>query len=730
MNQEETIALFERCEAARVEATAAALAQGKPEPEVREVAQETAKAVWNDWASALLDERKALEEAGQWAARRRSYGDFEAYNEATRKWLDAARADFSMLRFVMRLATSKIRLELGEVKSRPAAWQPGSTVAVSDEEINFSGFIFPGTADFQEAQFTVAARFEGAQFAGDARFRGAQCSVNARFHEAQFAGEAQFHDAKFFGRSWFSGAQFKSNADFEKAEFSLEAWFDEAQFHGPARFRAAQFAGEARFHKAQFLDSAEFNDAQFESIAWFDKTQFAEKVRFDKAQFSGNTWFHEAHFASEAWFRDARFFAADFQKAEFTSEVRFHQARFTGDTDFRGAQFGEEAWFWNTDFSGDADFEKAQFRRTAWFNGARFGKSAVFTQTGFGADVFFVDAHFVDTANFQLTKFPAFTSFQGAHFEFRANFNAIHGGLAFDLTDATFDAVPEFIQAHFEEPPRLDNLTVRERLVMGARGFGPSTFWRRRWSYPLRVFLGVMQRVFRADRNVPARWRAMKRLAMQARDQDREHEFFTREIQGARFAGDWPLPLRFWQAGAWLGFVRFWFALFYALFSNYGRSVILPVLWWIGAAAIGAMFYLGEHDGMEGRRAALERNGTHWTAAYLQTSYEAWRIGEPCDIPGAERVGLGALSPAVREATSAPREALDLALRTGFVVLDPVADNARRSFGCLFGVERFGDTVAPVVPSAVSYMMVAQKLFSALMIFLFALALRNMLKMH
>jgi hypothetical protein len=30
----------------------------------------------------------------------------------------------------------------------------------------------------------------------------------------------------------------------------------------------------------------------------------------------------------------------------------------------------------------------------------------------------------------------------------------------------------------------------------------------------------------------------------------------------------------------------------------------------------------------------------------------------------------------------------------------------------------------------VSYMMVAQKLFSALMIFLFALALRNMLKMH
>jgi hypothetical protein len=630
----------------------------------------------------------------------------------------------------MRLLTSKIRLELGEVKSRPAAWQPGSTVAVTDEEVNFSGFIFPGTADFQEAQFTVTARFEGAHFAGDARFRGAQCSANARFQEAEFAGEAQFHDAQFFARSWFSGAQFQGTADFEKAEFSLETWFDETQFHGPARFRATQFAGEARFHKTRFLDSAEFIETQFDSIAWFDKTKFAEKVRFDKAQFSGNSWFHEAHFASEAWFRDTRFFVADFQKAEFASEVRFHQARFTGDTDFRAAQFAEEAWFWNTDFSGDADFEKTQFRRNAWFNGSRFGKGAVFSQAGFGADVFFSNARFDNAANFQLTKFPAFTSFEGAQFAFRANFNAIRGGLAFDLTNAAFDAVPEFIQAHFEEPPRLDNLSVRERLVMGAHAFGPSAFWKGRASYPLRCLIGVLQRIFRADRDVPARWRAMKRLAIQAHDQDRQHEFFTREIRAARFAGDWPLPLPLWKTRAWLGFVRFWFGLLYALFSGYGRSVIVPALWWVGAVAIGTMIYLGEHDGVKARRAVLEREGAHWAAAYLRTSYEAWRLGEPCDVPGADRVGLGALSPAVREATSAPREALDLALRTGLVVLDPVADNARRSFGCLYGVERFGETVAPVVPSSVSYVMVAQKLFAALMIFLFGLALRNMLKMQ
>jgi hypothetical protein len=52
-----------------------------------------------------------------------------------------------------------------------------------------------------------------------------------------------------------------------------------------------------------------------------------------------------------------------------------------------------------------------------------------------------------------------------------------------------------------------------------------------------------------------------------------------------------------------------------------------------------------------------------------------------------------------------------------------------RTYGCLYGVELYGGSnPLAVVPSAVSTASAAQKLFSALMIFLFGLALRNMLK--
>ncbi|MFT4078760.1 hypothetical protein [Rhodomicrobium sp.] len=54
---------------------------------------------------------------------------------------------------------------------------------------------------------------------------------------------------------------------------------------------------------------------------------------------------------------------------------------------------------------------------------------------------------------------------------------------------------------------------------------------------------------------------------------------------------------------------------------------------------------------------------------------------------------------------------------------------AHRTYGCLYGVELYGGSnPVAVVPSAVSTASAVQKLFSALMIFLFGLALRNMLK--
>jgi hypothetical protein len=96
----------------------------------------------------------------------------------------------------------------------------------------------------------------------------------------------------------------------------------------------------------------------------------------------------------------------------------------------------------------------------------------------------------------------------------------------------------------------------------------------------------------------------------------------------------------------------------------------------------------------------------------------------------ASRLGWGHLSDQLRARTSAPNEALHLAFRNAFLVLDGGEEAAHRIYGCLYGLELYnqGDPV-PIVPPGVSIASAVQKLFSAVMIFLFGLALRNMLKM-
>ena len=60
-------------------------------------------------------------------------------------------------------------------------------------------------------------------------------------------------------------------------------------------------------------------------------------------------------------------------------------------------------------------------------------------------------------------------------------------------------------------------------------------------------------------RNIPARWRALKRLAIQGHDTERELEFHARELRSQRFAEDWPLPFVPPQCEGlprWLGWIN------------------------------------------------------------------------------------------------------------------------------------------------------------------------------
>jgi uncharacterized protein YjbI with pentapeptide repeats len=730
MNQDETVELFGACEKVRIEAKAEALAKGQAEEQARAAAHDAARALWNDWANKRLAESERLKENGLWDAHRQSLGPLEARNDETRQWLDAAKVDFSGLRFMMSLDADEIRLDLGDVNSRPATWEPIQAIAHENADIDLSGFIFPGNADFDETQFTGHVHFAGARFAGDVTFRDAQFSRESGFEHAVFLARARFSEAQFFEKAWFRGASFSGTASFEKTRFWRSGWFDEAQFLDSAQFGAAQFSGEVHFEKAAFMGEADFRNVVFASIAWYDEVQFLDDARFDEAQFQSNAWYNDAQFLDTAHFHRTQFFIADFQNVNFARDGRFDRASFLGEADFRQSRFSAIADFTETQFQGDTYFGKVEFSRGARFAGAMFSEGASFSQARFEDDVLFTNSTFAGHADFHLTRFPAFASFRQANFHGPANFNAIRGARAFDLSEAAFDAAPDFVQAHFEEAPRLDNLKVCERLVLDPREFGGSAFWRSNWSYPFRALFGVQRRLFSASRDRPAYWRSLMRLAGEAHDRDREQEFFARSIRAARFAGDWPLPWPPLSTRGWGGFFRFWTGLLYGLFSNYGRSVLLPLLWWAGIAALAAIFYLGQNPDVAAERAQLRQTGATRLSAWVETTRSAaWLAPQPCYLPPPDRAGLSALRPATRDGTNAPNEALLLALRAGLVFLDPGVSTSHRAFGCLYGVETYDSHLAPLTPPAVSYAMLAQKLASLLFIFLFALGLRNMLTM-
>ena len=139
-------------------------------------------------------------------------------------------------------------------------------------------------------------------------------------------------------------------------------------------------------------------------------------------------------------------------------------------------------------------------------------------------------------------------------------------------------------------------------------------------------------------------------------------------------------------------------------------------------------------------RAGQRAESVPWFARNFGTAWDVWwkhkrkcYAGEP-DQPKPDAQNpppyIGALSQGLRNGTDLANEAWHLAFRNAFIILDGSSEAAHRSFGCLYGVELYGGSnPLAVVPSAVSTASAIQKLFSGLTIFLFGLALRNMLKM-
>jgi hypothetical protein len=511
-------------------------------------------------------------------------------------------------------------------------------------------------------------------------------------------------------RLWIILAAGVFSTDRSRHTFEGEASFEELVFPDAARFDGATFVDEVDFDRATFTAAARFQSATFSAHASFQETIFHASARFEGA-----------NFADDAQFEAASFAAARFQRAAFGAEADFGRATFTGAAQFRKATFAATAWFDRASFAAVAEFQEATFRAVR-FERATFGAAARFPYATFSADTRFEgatfsggtylnDVRFDGPVNLSQARFQAAVVLDRSVFKQSASFEAIDSQAAFSLAEAAFHQVPSFIGANFRGALRLDNVATPKYRRLG-------------WT---------------PDNDASAHFRELKRRAVEAHDHDRELEFFAQEIRTARFHsgahifGGWRtvmseegrrrkfvwlrLPTRMPRFWSW----RFWFGIAYGAFSNFGRSLLRPALAWLALLLGFAVFYLGQHEHTRNARVALHSEGVWSTlAAYAETTRAAWAAPPACQ-PATNRLFAS---------TDVVKEALNLSASNALVVFNVGrGDVSRRTYGCLYGFEHGDPQAPPIVPYSVAAASTLQTLLSAILIFLFLLAVRNLLRL-
>ncbi len=489
-------------------------------------------------------------------------------------------------------------------------WMEWASVDFSGHDFrghaDFIGFVFPHTVDFSAVTSTEGEPEKKVIFTGEANFTDAIFNGDANFYKAIFDGDANFYGALFKGKADFLGAVFNGNTYFsvghstdkgkplKKATFTEEVNFSKVNFIFRADFGFVTFPKKADFSNTSFgkptedpsaLDTggvASFYHAGVPLTPNFEHAHFEEEVYFSEATFFRSAIFENARFEKHAFFSGATFgIVVSFKKSKFIGGVDFtgtgpKKVTFPGETDFSGARFVKRTDFFKESFGRRANFSGATFINNVNFSNFTFPKTADFSDATFHEEANFSDACFKEKAdfsgaifvkkaessnatlegkvNFQGCEFRGVTLFDDARFIGDTSFSYARSDSLFSMADARFRQVPDFIQMSFSAPARMDNLTIKRTRFDRDK----STKWLVRvWHY-----------IFKGNKDRAAKWRALKKLAIDSADHDRELYFFAGELH-ERKGGD-----GLWWLARWL------LGLFYWLFSNYGRGIILPFFWW------------------------------------------------------------------------------------------------------------------------------------------------------
>ncbi|WP_084419588.1 pentapeptide repeat-containing protein [Henriciella litoralis] len=561
--------------------------------------------------------------------------------------------------------------------------------------------------------FVGLASFNSADFFGLTSFDDATFAQNAEFSEASFAGPAWFTNAAFAGSAVFSKATFSGGAWFASTTISGSAWFDASTFASRATFDSAVFAGDAFFSEAYFARDAWFEDTKFGDDGWFIDAFFGGEASFDRARFAGSAGFNKAAFRGEASFDQTNFtWDAWFIEAAFAQLSWFTDATFAKDTSFSEATFLREVWFEEAAFIGDTSFEDAQFVGPAYFN----GKSAsVITDSAIGTvttdastgnfdinfpsqpswvskrsftNVSFASTLFLEEVFFDNRDFHSQTSFENSVFLRPVAFHdsKLHRGISF-RSSYLRGAMNRELEPDKKLSKALTNswhqglrrLHAAEQKAAVGKGndkdepFPKFESWKQK-------FLKVRQ-----EKNVEFEakadserseyygeledcYRTLKQIMEERRDRSQEARFFKLELKARRKRRD--------------EHVLMWERIFsdvYGAISDFGTSIIRPVIWIAGSVLTFAILYW-----CMGNAYSLPPTASSWGEALSYSfgrvlPFGPWAGAEPCTLPGR----LMELTPPHDAPSCALQNGVDYTLRPGTPIIFQLIASAQSLFALI-----------------------------------------------
>ena len=213
-------------------------------------------------------------------------------------------------------------------------------------------------------------------------------------------------------------------------------------------------------------------------------------------------------------------------------EISFTNVTFKSDLNFSQATFSDDAWFVNATFSGAAWFGEATFSDIAMFYKATFSGDARFREANFSGAAWFEKATFSDDALFGKATFSD---------------DALFGKATFS-DDAVFDKAeishgPKMQQCKFKKAPSFHDVTISQSADFRGAEFRD-----------------------KSSRDAATNYRTLKVAMNKASNKKQEAIFYGLEQKSLRRQPESSVVERLFS---WL----------YEKFSNYGQSILRPLVW-------------------------------------------------------------------------------------------------------------------------------------------------------